>query len=239
MLCQRSFPYFTLPYPTLPYLILPYPTLPYLALSYHALLYPTLPYLPYLTLPCLALPCLALPYPALPCPALLCPALSCLALPCLPYPTLPCPALPCLILPCPALPCLTLPYLTLPCLTSPYLALNCEGCWGTTDDFTASFLHFYLFSAARWDLANSRPVHSLMLSAHLFFCLSCLLPHFTVPCKMVLARHDERETCPYHVSLRLFTMIRRSSCGPIACWILAGTSSLVTWSLYEKRSILR
>ena len=53
---------------------------------------------------------------------------------------------------------------------------------------------------------------------------------------MVLARPDERETWPYHCSLRLFT---RSSCGPIACWILARTFSLVTRSLYEMRSILR
>ena len=37
----------------------------------------------------------------------------------------------------------------------------------------------------------------------------------------------------------LFTMVRRSSCGPIACWILAQTSSLVTWSLYEMCGILR
>ena len=28
------------------------------------------------------------------------------------------------------------------------------------------------------------------------------------------------------------------SCGPVACWILARTSSLVTWSLYEMCSIL-
>ena len=35
------------------------------------------------------------------------------------------------------------------------------------------------------------------------------------------------------LSLRLFTVVGRSSCGPIACWILAWTSSLVTWSLYE------
>ena len=69
---------------------------------------------------------------------------------------------------------------------------------GTTDDFTTSFLHFSLFSTALWDLANSRPVHSLMLSSHLFFCLPCLLPSFVVPCSctMVLARLDERETCP-------------------------------------------
>ena len=115
---------------------------------------------------------------------------------------------------------------------------NREGCCGTTDDFANSFLHFSLFSTALWDLANSRPVHSLMLSSHLFLCLACLLPPFTVPCKMVSARHDEQETWPYHCSLLLFTMVRRSSCGPIACWILARTSSLVTWSSHEMRSNL-
>ena len=31
----------------------------------------------------------------------------------------------------------------------------------------------------------------------------------------------------------------RRSCGPIACWILAQTFSLVIWSLYEMRSILQ
>ena len=71
-----------------------------------------------------------------------------------------------------------------------------------------------------------------MFSSNLFLCLPGLLPLFTVPCKMVLARPDERETWSYHCSLRLFTMVRRSSCGPIACWILARTSWLVTWSLY-------
>ena len=35
--------------------------------------------------------------------------------------------------------------------------------------------------------------------------------------RMALARPDERETWPYHSSLRLFTIVRRSSCGPIAC----------------------
>ena len=63
--------------------------------------------------------------------------------------------------------------------------------------------------------------HSLMLSSYLFFCLPCLLSSFAVPCKMVSARPDEWETCPYHCSLRLFTMVRRSSRGSIACWILA------------------
>ena len=76
------------------------------------------------------------------------------------------------------------------------VSLNHEGHWGTTDDFTTSFFHFSLFSTALWDLANSRPVHSLMLSSHLFLCLPGLLPPFTVPCNMVLARPDEQETIP-------------------------------------------
>ena len=79
-------------------------------------------------------------------------------------------------------------------ISSSHLSLNCGDRWGTTDYFATSFLHFSLFSTALWDLLNSRPVHSLMLSSHLFLCLPCLLPPFTVPCKMVLARPDQRET---------------------------------------------
>ena len=90
-------------------------------------------------------------------------------------------------------------------------SLNREGCLGATDDFATSFLHFSLFFTSFWDVQNSRPVHSLMLSSHLFLCLPCLLPPFTVPCKMVLARPDEQETWPYHCSLHLFTVVRTSS----------------------------
>ena len=107
-------------------------------------------------------------------------------------------------------------------------SLTRMGCWGTTDDFTTSFLHFSLFLTTLWDLANSTPVHSLTLSSHLFF---CLLLHFTVPCNMVLSRPNEQEICPYHCSLCLCTMVRRMFCGSIACW--------VTWSLYEMRSMFR
>ena len=57
-----------------------------------------------------------------------------------------------------------------------------------------SAIQFSLFSTALRNLANSRPVHSLMLSFHPFLYLPCLLLPFTVPCKMVLARPDERET---------------------------------------------
>ena len=89
--------------------------------------------------------------------------------------------------------------------TSPHLSLNRKGRRGTTDDFTTSFLLFFLqFSTALWDLASSRPVYSLMLSSHLFLCRPCFLPTFTVPCKMVSDKPNERDTCPYRVSLRLF-----------------------------------
>ena len=53
-----------------------------------------------------------------------------------------------------------------------HLSLNRKGWWDTTDDFATSFLHFSLFSAALLDLANSWPVHSLMLFSYLFPCLS-------------------------------------------------------------------
>ena len=58
--------------------------------------------------------------------------------------------------------------------SSHHLSLNHEGRWGTKDDFATSFLYFSLFSIALWDLANSGPVHSLVLSSHLFLCLPCL-----------------------------------------------------------------
>ena len=91
-------------------------------------------------------------------------------------------------------------------------------------------LHVSLFSIPSWDLANCRPVHSLMLSSHNFLCLSCLLPPFTVTCKMDIARPDKREKWPYHCSVRRFTMVRKSLCGPIACWTLVRTSLLITRS---------
>ena len=86
---------------------------------------------------------------------------------------------------------------------------------------------------------HSRPVHSLTLSSHRFLCLPLRLPPWTVPCRIVLASPDDRMTCPYHFSLHLFTEVRRSSYGPMAFPILAFTSSLVMWSLYEIPRSLR
>ena len=86
--------------------------------------------------------------------------------------------------------------------------------WGTTGDFATCFLHFSLFSTALWDLPNSRPVHSLMLSSYLFLCLPCLLLPFTVPCNVVLARMDEPllvilTVVTYSLYLRQLKVIRQ------------------------------
>ena len=68
---------------------------------------------------------------------------------------------------------------------------------------------FSLLSTALWDLANSRPVHSLMLSSHLFFCLPCLLPPFTVPCKMDLGQTG---ALTYKLSRLLLAALCSSCC---------------------------
>ena len=83
-----------------------------------------------------------------------------------------------------------------------HLALNFEGHWGHHSWFCTQFPLF--FPVFHCPLANSRPVHSLMLSSHLFLCLLCLLLPFTVPCKMVLTRPDEQETWPYQSSVVSF-----------------------------------
>ena len=104
-----------------------------------------------------------------------------------------------------------------------YLSRSLADRWGTTVDFTTSFLHSSRFSAFCSMMFHSRPVHSLMLSSHRFLCLPLCLPLWTVPCRIVLASPDDRVTCPNHFSLHLFTVVKRSSYGPMAFPILAFT----------------
>ena len=73
---------------------------------------------------------------------------------------------------------------------------------------------------------NSMSVYSLMLSSHLFFCLPLRLA--PVPFRIVFAMLQDLEMWTYHLSFRFFTMVRRSSCTPIAFWILLRTSTFVT-----------
>ena len=60
------------------------------------------------------------------------------------------------------------------------------------------------------------PVHSLILSFSLFSVCLVFFPLSLCLASWFLARPDERKTCPYHFSLRLFTVVRRSSCSLIA-----------------------
>ena len=114
-----------------------------------------------------------------------------------------------------------------------FYPITLEGRRGTTDEFATIPFHLDLFSAALVELAKSIPVHSLILSSHLFFCLPLFLFPFTVPCRIVFAKPADLETWPNHLSFRFLTRVRSSSYSPMAAWIFLRTSSLVTWSLYE------
>ena len=106
-------------------------------------------------------------------------------------------------------------------------SLNLGGPRGTTDDVATIPFHHSLSSAALRESPNPIPVHSLMLSSHLFFCLPLLLAPFTVPCRIVFDMPEDLEMWPYHLSFPFLTMVRRSSCTPVALWILL---LFITWS---------
>ena len=120
-----------------------------------------------------------------------------------------------------------------------FYPITLGGRRGTTDEFATIPFHLDLFSAALVELAKSIPVHSLILSSHLFFCLPLFLFPFTVPCRIVFAKPEDLQTWPNHLSFRFLTRVRSSSYSPMAAWIFLRTSSLVTWSLYEMFNSLR
>ena len=81
-------------------------------------------------------------------------------------------------------------YISIVCIQPhliPSQSLNLGGRRGTTNDVAAIPFHPSLSSAALRESPNPFPVHSLMLSSHLFFCLPLLLAPFTVPCRIVFA----------------------------------------------------
>ena len=120
-----------------------------------------------------------------------------------------------------------------------FYPITLKGRRGTTDEFATIPFHLDLFSAALVELAKSIPVHSLILSSHLFFCLPLFLFPFTVPSRIVFAKPEDLETWPNHLSFRFLTRVRSSSYFPMVAWIFLQTSSLVTWSLYEMFNSLR
>ena len=120
-----------------------------------------------------------------------------------------------------------------------HLSLNREGRWGTTDDFTTSFLYFPCcpLPFGTWltpGLSISRSCLPTSPSVCIvFFSLSLCLARWFWSDQMN-ARHDHTlQFVSLYDSQEVFVW------SPIACWTLARTSSLVTWLLYEMRSILR
>ena len=88
-----------------------------------------------------------------------------------------------------------------------FYPITLGGRRGTTDEFATIPFHLDLFSAALVELAKSIPVHSLILSSHLFFCLLLFLFSFTVPCWIVFAKPEDLETWPNHLSFRFVTWV--------------------------------
>ena len=120
-----------------------------------------------------------------------------------------------------------------------FYPITSEGRRGTTYEFATIPFHRVLLSAALVELAKSIPVHSLILSPHLFFCLPLFLFPFTVPCRIVFAKPEDLELWPNYLGVRFLTSVRSSSHSPVAAWIFLRTSSLVIWSLYETFNSLR
>ena len=105
-------------------------------------------------------------------------------------------------------------------------ARTLEGRRGITDEFATIPSHLVLFLATLIRLAKSTPVHSLILSSHLFFCLPLHLFPFTVPCRIVFAKPEDLETWPTHLSYCFLTMVRSSSYSPMVIWIFLQTFSI-------------
>ena len=101
-----------------------------------------------------------------------------------------------------------------------FYPITLEGRRGTTDEFATIPFHLDLFSAALVELAKSIPVHSLILSSHLFFCLPLFLFPFTVPCRIVFARPEDLETWPNHL---------RSGVRHILKWLLGSFCEPPHW----------
>ena len=112
-----------------------------------------------------------------------------------------------------------------------FYPITLEGRWGTTDEFATIPSHLVLFSAALVELANSIPVHSFILSSHLFFCLPLFLFPFIVPCRIVFAKPEGLETWPNHLSFCFLTRVRSSSYSPMAAWT-SYSAQLLSFYLY-------
>ena len=114
-----------------------------------------------------------------------------------------------------------------------FYPITLEDRRGTTDEFATIPFHLVLFSAALVELAKSIPVHSLILSSHLFFCLPLILFPFTVPCRIVFARPEDLETWPNHLSFRFLDQSQEFVIFSNGCLDLFANLLIDNMSLYE------
>ena len=108
-----------------------------------------------------------------------------------------------------------------------YLSWSLADRWGTTVNFTTSFLHASRFSAFHSSIFHSRPVHSLMLSSHHFLCL----PHiYTVFNLQSLSLHCSKGIFPSHILCSEFEV--DNTYGMELSRILQSTQRLTYWELW-------
>ena len=81
----------------------------------------------------------------------------------------------------------------------------------TKDDRATTVLHSSLFLAFQRASPNFNPVHSVTLSYHLLPRPPLPLPPCKVPRRTIPASPADLVLCPYHLSFRFFTEVRRSS----------------------------
>ena len=109
-----------------------------------------------------------------------------------------------------------------------FYPITLKGRRGTIDEFATIPFHLDLFSTTLVELAKPIPVHSLILSSHLSFCLSLFVFPFTVPCRIVFAKPEDIETWPNHLSFRFLTRVRFSNgCLDRSANLLIGNMALI------------
>ena len=107
-------------------------------------------------------------------------------------------------------------------------SFNLDGHVDRHDDIAPILFIISLSSDVLRESLKPISVHYLILSSHFFLYRPLRLVPFTVPCRIVFAVPEELKMWQYHLSFRLFAMGRRSSCNPIATWILLRTSDADT-----------
>ena len=120
--------------------------------------------------------------------------------------------------------------------------LNREGRLGTTDDFATIFFFFSPFFPVLHCPLGLAELQACSFSDVVFPPLPLsALSSSPFHCALQDGFGKTWWTGNMTIPLQFASIYDRQAVfvWSIACWILAGTSSLVTWSLYEMRSILR